>query len=433
MRENAPTFTDARILVIDDEPSGVEFLVRALFQAGYRRAEGVSDPRLVRGLLSEFEPDLVLLDLLMPHVDGFEVLDLMTRVIPSSTHVPVLVLTADATTESKRRALAAGATDFLTKPLDLTEVLLRIRNMLELRQLNLRFRTHNRELEHRVRERTVELERALETERESAQQLRQLDQLKDGFLTAVSHELRTPLTSVLGSALTLEQLQPELTDAEQHELLAAITTNARKLNKLVEDLLDLDRLAMGIAEPKRLPTDIPELIHRVVADTEVSADHRLIEDYEEATIDIDAPKVERIVENLLVNAGRHTPPGTPIWVKAWRHDSGVILAVEDAGPGLPEDLRETVFEPFQHGAQAVAHSPGIGIGLALVARFAQIHGGDAWVEERDGGGASFRVFLPGGGNDEDASSEGNGSDVQVAASQAEATMETAAANRADAR
>jgi signal transduction histidine kinase len=109
---------------------------------------------------------------------------------------------------------------------------------------------------------------------------------------------------------------------------------------------------------------------------------------------LDGPKVERIVENLLVNAARHTPPDCGIWVKVSAADGGVLIVVEDQGAGVPEELRETIFEPFRQGPDAPAHSPGVGIGLSLVARFAQLHGGRAWVEDRPGGGASFKVFLP---------------------------------------
>ena len=108
--------------------------------------------------------------------------------------------------------------------------------------------------------------------------------------------------------------------------------------------------------------------------------------------DIDGPKVERIVENLVVNATRHTPDGTPIWVRIAPCDEGVLIIVDDAGPGVPDDIKEAIFEPFRQGPEN-RPSPGTGIGLSLVARFAELHGGRAWVEDRERGGASFRVLL----------------------------------------
>jgi two-component system sensor histidine kinase MtrB len=109
---------------------------------------------------------------------------------------------------------------------------------------------------------------------------------------------------------------------------------------------------------------------------------------------VDPAKVERVVENLLTNAGRHTTPDTPVWVKVARQRDGVLLTVEDAGGGVPQELRAALFEPFRQGPKAAAHAPGVGIGLSLVARFAELHGGRAWVQDRPGGGASFQVLLP---------------------------------------
>jgi signal transduction histidine kinase len=110
---------------------------------------------------------------------------------------------------------------------------------------------------------------------------------------------------------------------------------------------------------------------------------------------VDADKVERIVEELLANTAKHTPPGTPVWVRARPRDGGVLLAVDDAGPGVPSELRAQVFERFRHGAAVPSYSPGLGIGLSLVLRLAELHGGTAWVEDRPGGGSSFCVVLPG--------------------------------------
>lgn len=393
MEDKSP-FAEARILIVDDEPPNVELLLQALSRAGYLNLEGITDSRRVLSSLKRFQPDLILLDLLMPHVDGFGVLETVAEIVPSTSHLPVLVLTADVTAETKRKALARGATDFLTKPFDLSEVLLRIRNMLQLRHLHLELRRHNRELEERVRERTIELERALETEREAAERLRELVEMKNSFLTAVSHELRTPMTSVLGGAVTLEQSESALSSEEQHDLIHGIVVNAKRLNGLLSDLLDVDRLARGIAEPRRSPTDIRDLIDRIVVESDVPDDHPLEVQAEHAVIGIDAPMVERILQNLIVNAARHTPKGTPIWVKARQVEDGILIAVEDSGPGVPEGLRGSIFETFQQGEDRVEHSPGMGVGLSLVVRFAELHGGRAWVEERPGGGASFQVFLP---------------------------------------
>jgi putative two-component system response regulator len=135
-----PKLTDARILVVDDERVNVVLLERILEQDGYRNVKSITDPSEAAALYDQFEPDLVLLDLHMPKLDGFAVMQLLEGRIPSDTFLPILILTADIRPEIKRRALAAGAKDFVTKPFDRTEVLLRIQNLLETRFLHLRMR-----------------------------------------------------------------------------------------------------------------------------------------------------------------------------------------------------------------------------------------------------------------------------------------------------
>ncbi len=148
----------SRILVVDDEPANVHLLDRFLKEAGFTNIRTTTDPREVLRIYREQQPDIVLLDLLMPFLDGFSVMKQLCDELEPGTYVPILVLTADITNETKQRALSSGAKDFLTKPLDLTEVLLRIRNLLETRMLHVQIRAQNEHLEQRVRERTRELE-----------------------------------------------------------------------------------------------------------------------------------------------------------------------------------------------------------------------------------------------------------------------------------
>jgi putative two-component system response regulator len=136
-----PRMTDARILVVDDERVNVVLLERILEQDGYRNVKSTTDPSVVAALYEEFEPDLVLLDLHMPKLDGFGVMAELERRISGDSFMPILILTADIRPEIKRRALSAGAKDFVTKPFDRTEVLLRIQNLLQTRFLHLRLHT----------------------------------------------------------------------------------------------------------------------------------------------------------------------------------------------------------------------------------------------------------------------------------------------------
>ena len=242
-----------------------------------------------------------------------------------------------------------------------------------------------------------QLSDALQREQTATQHLRELDQMKDAFLQAVSHDLRTPLTSVLGIAATLDRGHQQLAASEVRDLLGRLAGNARKLGRLLTNLLDLERLTQGSTlDPDRQRVDLGELVSRIVKDAgpELLGERPISLETAPVLIAVDAPKVERIVENLLANAARHTPAGTPVWVRVQAAGGGALMVVEDAGPGVPAEVRQAIFQPFQQGPTITAHAPGSGIGLALVVRFAGMHGGRAWVQERPGGGASFRVFLP---------------------------------------
>jgi PAS domain S-box-containing protein len=238
------------------------------------------------------------------------------------------------------------------------------------------------------------LMRALETEKDASAHLRLLHEMQNSFLQAVSHDLRTPLTSILGNSITLERQYEEMAPEDAKDLLRRTTANARKLHRLLTNLLDLDRISRGVIEPSRTFIDVSRVAAGVLE--EINAENHPI--HLSATgpahAYVDAGHVERVIENLVTNAIRYTPPGTPIWVVLENDDDGLLIRVDDAGAGVPSALRDTIFEPFRQGGEQVEHSPGVGIGLSLVARFAELHGGRAWCLEREGGGASFNVLFP---------------------------------------
>lgn len=230
---------------------------------------------------------------------------------------------------------------------------------------------------------------------EQVELLRGLQEMQAIFMTAVSHELRTPLTVVLGLSETLLEHGEQLDLAHRQDLLRRLSSNARRLNLLLGDLLDVDRLRRGVAQATtRL--DVGRCVRE-------QADLSAVELALDVTVDVepDLPPVlsdrvllARVLDNLLSNVAKYAPG--PAEIHARRAPGGVVIVVDDHGPGVPERMRDQVFQPFLRGDRLDVATPGVGIGLSLVAGVADAARGRAWVQGRDDGrpGASFRVFLP---------------------------------------
>src|SRR5882762_3598670 len=232
----ASRFSEMKILIIDDELANVALLEDLLSDSGYTRVKSIMDPRLSIQTCAEFEPDVVLLDLRMPHMDGFAVLEAL-RAKGTGAFLPVIVLTADIDAQSKYRALRAGATDYLLKPLDHLEVLLRMGLFMERRRIEY-------ELHH---------------EKEKAEAA---SAAKDRFLAMASHELRTPLTPVLIWASGTAQepdLSPDLQDG-----LKMVCRNVELEAKMIDDMLDLTRITRGKLSLHRRPADAHELVKHAI-------------------------------------------------------------------------------------------------------------------------------------------------------------------------
>lgn len=249
-----------------------------------------------------------------------------------------------------------------------------------------------------VRKRSARYRRMLRQERAANAQLREYDDLKTALLSALSHDLRVPATSVVASLQTLRDLGPQLEPDVAGELVERAAEQARQVDRLVGDLLDLERLRRSQITAVVHPTAIGELVRHVLDGIGVS-DHvefavdGTTEQTDDVIAEVEPAKVERIVDTLVRNALRHSPqPGSVrVHVRAFGSDD-VFIAVDDRGPGVPDSLKASVFRMFDGGNHL--ENDGAGVGLAIVERFAQMHGGQAWVEDRHHGGASFRVLLP---------------------------------------
>lgn len=371
---------DARILIVDDEPANVTFLESLLDGAGYKNVRATTDPRTVRQLYEDFKPDLILLDLLMPHLDGVAVIAQLP--IPAGQYVPVLVLTADISADAKQRALAAGAKDFLTKPFDRTEILLRIKNLLETRFLYRELERHNRSLEEMVADRT---QRLLQSEKVATM---------GSLLAGVAHELNNPLAVVMGQAHMLKDLTQGSALAGRAEKLRAA---AERCGRIVRNFLALAR--------QRSPERSHVHLRAVIQESLEMLAHGLRVDTVDVQVDVpdglpaiwaDAHQMHQVIVNLVANAHhamRRVADSRRISITA-RFDSTrrrVQLRITDTGPGVPPEFREKIFEPFFTTKPA---GEGTGLGLSLCRGIIEDHGGTIVLDSAAGRGATFVVEFP---------------------------------------
>ncbi|HEV8670011.1 MAG TPA: DUF4118 domain-containing protein [Candidatus Limnocylindria bacterium] len=229
-----------------------------------------------------------------------------------------------------------------------------------------------------------------------AEILRRADELKNALLGAVSHDLRTPLASIVASAGSLRQTDVRWTDEERESFLSDIEHEARRLSRIVGNLLDLSRMESGTLHPERSWYDLTALIDDVVGRLlPLTHDHpvevRVPEDL--APISLDYVEIDQVLSNLIENAAHHTKPGTPISISAAIEGGEAVVEVADGGPGVPQDALDRVFEPFFRGP-AGGSPRGTGLGLAVARGLVEAHGGRISVRNRPEGGAVFTFTLP---------------------------------------
>ena len=379
---SGPDTAAAKILIVDDEPANVRLLERLLAASGYPHVDSTTDSREAVGRYRAMEPDLVLLDLMMPHLDGIAVLGQLQAEIARDDYLPVLILTADVTLEAKRRALAAGASDFLTKPFEQTEVLLRIRNMLKTRQLYRALADQNRLLELIVRERT---ERLLQSEKVATM---------GSLLAGVAHELNNPLAVLTGHAQLLR-------DGARDE---ALVRRADKIAQAADRCVRIVRNFLSLAR-QRTPERSSVSVNRVAAEAiellgyELKTnDVEVVPDLEPDLPDVwaDPHQIHQVLVNLVANAYqalRRHPQPRRITIRT-RHDAApgrLLVEVVDTGPGIPAEIRAKIFEPF---FTTKPSGEGTGLGLSLCRGIIEEHGGAIDVDADSGSGTRFTITLP---------------------------------------
>lgn len=232
------------------------------------------------------------------------------------------------------------------------------------------------------------LDRLYDSARQVARELRATEEARNAFFQLFVHDVRHPLGE------TLERIEKLLRDdggTDVRGQLEAVATTLARANELMTDVLDLERLDSDHPTLQAAPTRLAELVGATIDDLgDVAGDVKL--DVQRTVVVVDAAVVRQGLAKLVHNALVHTPVGTRVSVHAGRHDQGVLLRVVDDGPGIPDQIKREIFEPFARG-EAPASRPGLGLGLAVVARLARLHGGRVWVEDTPGGGASFHLLV----------------------------------------
>ena len=409
----APRAEDCRILVIDDSSLTVRVIKTFLGKDGYAAIHGVTDPAEAERAFAELRPDIVLLDVSMPGLDGFAVLEQLQA--QAGQRFAPIFLSAATEREVRTRALERGASDFIAKPIEENELRLRVRNQARIIAVERMLAAQNDRLAQAVAERTAKLQEAINVLRrteaklsEDLRQAREKSSDKMSFFANVNHEMRTPLNAIIGFAEVIkeERLGP-LGHEKYRDYVGEIHQAGQHLQRLIGDLLDLSRTEVHDFQLDIRPVDPSDAIRAGVAMVEEQARRAgitLVVDIEPGLpiIQTDAGRLKQIVINLASNAVKFTPSGGRVTVKAKKdEDRGIlILAISDTGVGIAPENLEMVFKPFGRVkpiriVRGAADQPAsTGLGLAITKRLVELMGGSIAVQSRPNIGTIVTVRLP---------------------------------------
>ncbi len=363
----APNPPAATILVVDDTPANLRLLTNMLMGGGYK-VRPVSSGQMALRVIQANPPDLVLLDVNMPDMDGYEVCRRL-KADERWRDIPVLFISALTDTSDKVRAFEAGGVDYVGKPFQFEEVDARVRTHLELRRKTL----------------------ALEANISS---LRELEHLRDTLTHMIAHDMRSPLLALQMSVELLGDMVPA-TDPDAATLAATARRGAAQVVDMVSQMLDVSRLESGKMELHRAPSDLVELARTAIATLRPLAAERTVELVATSAvqIDIDANLILRVISNLLSNAIKFTKSDGRIRIEVQLADGHPRVAVSDDGPGIAAEHHHLVFEKFGQ-TTAGARSGGSGLGLTFCRMAIEAHGGTIALESELGRGSTFWFTLP---------------------------------------
>jgi signal transduction histidine kinase len=384
--------------MVDDEVSSTCLMTNFLNRIGYTQLRSINDSSGAFEAIESFRPDLILLDLNMPELDGFDILAAL-RADRRNEQIPVLVLTGDPSAANKRRALAAGATDLLVKPFDASEVSMRIRNLLHAHFLRLEIREQNRRLEARVRERTGELERALADLQAAQRQAVQQERLSafGEMAGGVVHDFSNALMSVIGySDILLSNAEARADDATALEYLRIINTAGRDGAHVVSRLRDFYR-PRGAADLFEV-LDLNEIATQAIALTKPRSAKREKEKVVSFQTDFGSnvmasgigAELREVLTNLICNALDAIPRTGDVTLSTRLENDGAVVEVTDTGAGMTTEVKERCLEPFF----TTKGDHGTGLGLAMVFGIIKRHQGTLEIDSEPGRGTTVRIRLP---------------------------------------
>jgi two-component system NtrC family sensor kinase len=399
--------SDSRILIVDDQTDNLQVLKAVLGFAGYANIECLNDSREILSVFQEFRPDLVLMDLHMPHVDGLAAMDLMATVTAEDDYLPILVLTGDGRSEAKEKALSHGAHDFLSKPLNRTEVQLRVRNLLEARHLHLQLKAQNGFLEQQVQERTKladELGRTNQKLRETQVHLIHSEKMAGlGQLVAgIAHEINNPLAFVINNVFVTQEFLGKLAgDAElspgaaaqvgkMRVLIEDAQMGATRVKELVSKLRTFSRLDEGTIKT----IDVHESIESVLLFLRHKMEDRIVVERNYGDVGMltcFAGELNQVLMNIIANAIDAIDGPGRITLATAQQNGDFVIRIRDTGKGIPEEIRNRVFEPF---FTTKPIGQGTGLGLAISYGIIRAHRGSMEFSSKAGEGTEFTLKIP---------------------------------------
>ncbi|MBK9989921.1 MAG: hybrid sensor histidine kinase/response regulator [Verrucomicrobia bacterium] len=372
-QRNAAKLKGRKILIVDDDRINIRILSSILQNEGFVITESDSGESAL-ALYDEIKPDLVLMDVMLPGIDGFAVCrELRER--HGDNAAPVIFITAKTESDDIVEGLAAGGVDYLPKPFRRKESLARIRTHLQNRILS-------------------EQQKAL------VEQLKAVNQAKNKLLGMAAHDLRNPLASIRGLAEflcdgTVGQLTPD-----QHDLANTIFETSQSMLTLLNELLDVATIEAGELKLHKEPHNLSELLEKAVYLNNINAARKNTKIHysppEEAPIvRIDPAKIKQVIDNLLSNAVKYSPPGSNVNVRISGYHPAFTVAVQDQGPGIPENERHQLFKDFMTlSAKPTGGEKATGLGLAICRKIVEAHRGAITATNLPQGGCEFSVMLP---------------------------------------